>query len=131
MSHDVFRHGGLGKSAGQAWQILQDNPAGIEELASATGRHPRTIERALVRMENVVDPFSGEYLPMVARDEHEMYRSLPVDLDRIARAVGTAGAGERQHIEHAKERRMHSMSLLKGRKSKSDYPSPSGGKEKV
>jgi predicted transcriptional regulator len=127
--HDAFRYAGLGKSAGQVWSQLQEHPKSIDELVKATGRHPKTIERAIDRMSNLADPLTGEFLPMVASEDGVTYHALPVDLDRIARAVGTAGTGERQHIEHAKERRIHSMSLLRGRKSKSDFPSTSGGKE--
>lgn len=118
MSHDVFRHGGLGKSAGQVWQVLQEHPASIDELAESTGRHVKTIERAIDRMRKLADPLTGEYLPMVASDDDEIYHPLPVDLDRIAHAVGTAGAGERQRKEHAKQRRIHARDLERGRQAK-------------
>ncbi len=118
LSHDVFRHGGLGKSAGQVWQILQERPASIDELAESTGRHVKTIERAIDRMSKLADPLTGEYLPMVASDDGEIYHSLPVDLDRIAHAVGTAGAGERQRKEHAEERRYHARELERGRQAR-------------
>lgn len=117
-NHDVFRHRGLGKSAGQVWQALQQSPASIDELAERTGRHIKTIERAIDRMSKLADPLTGEYLPMIASDNGATYHPLPVDLDRIAHAVGTAGAGERQRKEHAKERRLHARSLERGRQAK-------------
>jgi len=88
-NHDVFRYGGLGKSAGQIWAALQDNPASIDELAEITGRHTKTIARAIDRMSKLVDPLTGEYLPMVASDDGEIFHSLPVDLDRIAHVTGS------------------------------------------
>ena len=113
-NHDVFRFGGLGKSAGQIWQALQERPASIDELAEITGRHVKTVERAINRMVKLADPLTGEYLPMVASDDGITYRPLPVDLDRIAQVIGTAGAGERQRKKHATERRLQAQSLERG-----------------
>ena len=116
MSHDVFRQRGLGKSAEQVWQTLQNHPASINELAMLTGRHIKTIKRALDRMGKLVNPLTGEYLPMIASDDGETYHSLPVDLDQVAHALGTAGAGERQRKQHAKERQAHRQALKMGSK---------------
>jgi len=131
LSHDAFRYGGLGKSAGEVYAALQTSPASIDELAKVTGRHTKTITRAVDRMSKLADPLTGEYLPMVASDDGEIYHSLPVDLDRIAHAVGTAGKGERQRKEHAKERRLHRRSLSLGQQTKEIYPELSGDAEKV
>jgi len=131
-THDVFRvvrrKGinkfqvyGLGKTAGQVWKALQEHPASIDELAESTGRHVKTIERAIERMLKLADPLTGEYLPMVASDDGEIYHPLPVDLDRIAHAVGTAGAGERQRKEHAKERRLHARGLEQGKDKQGNH----------
>jgi hypothetical protein len=114
-NHDVFRWSGLEKSACQVWQALRQHPARVDELAEATGRHAKTIERALNRMMNLVDPLTGECLSMIASDDNETYIALPVDLDRIAKIVGTAGIGERQRKEHAKERYLHALGLAKGK----------------
>jgi len=114
-NHDVFRHSGLGKSAGQIWQALQQQPASIHELTAITGRHVKTIERALDRMTNLADPLTGECLPMVTSHNGEIYSPLPVDLDRIAQVIGTAGAGERQRKEHARDRRLHARGLANGK----------------
>jgi len=114
-NHDVFRHRGLGKSAAQIWQVVQDQPASIDEIAEQTGRHVKTIERAIERMSKLVDLLTGELLPMIGGDASETYYALPVDLDRIAHALGTAGAGERQRKEHARDRRLHARSLERGK----------------
>ena len=69
-------------------------------------------------MAKLADPLTGEYLPMVASDDGEIYHPLPIDLDRIAHAVGTAGKGERQKRDHAIERRYHARELERGRQAK-------------
>ncbi len=130
-NHDAFRYRGLGKSAGQIYAELQTSPATIEELAERTGRHAKTIERALGRMARLANPLTGEYLPMVTSDEDGIYHPCPVDLDRIAHAIGTAGMEERQRKEHLRERRSHRRSLDLGRHSKKDSPQASGDTEKV
>jgi hypothetical protein len=115
-NHDAFRQKGLGKSGALIWQVLHEHPASIGELAVITGRHERTIHRALQHMSTLADPLTGEYLPMVASDDGKTYKALRVDLDRIAQGIGTAGAGKRQRQQHAKERHEHRRSLLLGQK---------------
>jgi bifunctional DNA primase/polymerase-like protein len=117
-NHDVFRHRGLGKSAGQVWQALQEHPATIAELAKITGRHVKTVKRVIHRMAKLTHPLTGEYMPMVASDDGETYYSLSVVLSQVAHAVGTAGAGERQRKEHTKDRRTHARELERGRQAR-------------
>lgn len=114
-AHDVFRFGGLGKSAGEVYAALQERPATVEELAEITGRHERTVKRVLDRMAKLADPMTGEILPMVASDDGETYHPLPVDLDHVAHAIGTAGAGDRQRKEHARDRQLHVQGLERGK----------------
>ncbi len=47
-----------------------------------------------------------------------------VDLNKVAKAVGTNGAGKRQHEKHLAERRMHGRDLLIGATKEPDdrYP---------
>lgn len=116
-NHDAFRFAGLGKSAGEIWQVLQDAPATVDVLAEKTGRHAKTVKRALERMAKLADQLTGEYLPMVASDDGKIYHALPVDFDRVAHALGTAGAGQRQKELHAKERRVHARNLSKGKQA--------------
>lgn len=129
-SHDVFRFNGLGKSAGQIWQVLEESPATVNELTAQTGRHKKTIERALARMVNIIDPLTGEYLPMVASDGGETWHALKVDLNHIAHILGTAGAGEKQKQLHQKERKIHQNALYLG-KLQDVNQTPSGDSESV
>lgn len=123
INHDAFRFGGLGKATGEIYAALQESPATVNELAEKTGRRAKTVKRALERMAKLTDPLTGEYLPMVASDDPQsansgkIYHTLPVDFDRVAHALGTAGAGQRQKELHAKERRVHARNLSKGKQA--------------
>lgn len=118
--HDLFRHGGLGQSAGQVWQVLQEQSVTIDDLASITGRHPQTIKRVMDLMLNIVDPLTGECLAMVYQDENSLWHSLPTNLDFIARVYGVAGVADRQKMRHEKERRAHMRSLILGHRRSYD-----------
>jgi hypothetical protein len=115
INHDLFRFGGLGKRAGQVWQILQEHPATVDELAEITGASAKTITRALSHMAKLADTYTGECLPMVASNDDETWHALDADLDRLALIVGTAGKGKRQKKQHADERRKHNRELRRGR----------------
>ena len=134
-SHDAFRKGkgrdGLGKSAGQVWQMLQENQfLTVDELTKGTGRGKRTVEAALERMKQIIDRKTGEVFQMVASDDGETWHALPVDLDAVAVVVGTAGATEKQTRLHEKERAGHKKALLLG-KMKNDNQPPSGDIQKA
>ncbi len=116
-SHDVFRWGGLNKSAAEVWQELLKEPRTEEELASLTGRHISTIKRVLEKMANITDPATGELHPMV-RFVGGKWHALPVDLDEIARYVGTAGKGVEQKEQHKYDRQRYQRS----RSSRSNLP---------
>lgn len=104
-SLDAFRWRGLGKSAGEIWVSLQDEPSSTDALARITGRHKKTVCRALERMQT---------LEMV-QHVGDVWQALPVDLDAIAERIGTAGIGERQKEQHRRERRIHRRELELGR----------------
>ncbi len=116
IGHDAFRRYGLGTSASQVWQVLLGRSLSVKEIAEQTGRHEKTIRRILYRMAKIVDPTTGEVLPMVASDDFgKTFYALNVDLDRIARVIGTNGMGEQQKAKHERERRLHARSLAFGR----------------
>ena len=101
---DAFRFRGLGKSAALALAQLARQPMTRAELVAATGKGRDTVRRVLAKLERLIDPATGEVLRLV-ECEGETWRIVAgVDLDAVARAVGTAGAGDRQRAQHAKER---------------------------
>jgi len=103
---DAWRFRGLGKSALLVLSQLRAAPgATAAELAESTGKHKRTVTRALARMAHIVDADTGEVLRLVEADGDGWRACTDVDLDAVARAVGTAGTGERQKAQHAEERR--------------------------
>ena len=113
--HDAFRKGannaGMGKSAALIWEALQDGPATEKELAKMTGRHIKTVKNHLRRMAKLADTVTGEFIPMVEKIG-DQWRALDgVDLDHVARVVGTAGAGKRQQEKHKQERSDHRRAL--------------------
>jgi hypothetical protein len=65
--------------------------------------------RALNRMSRIVDRDTGEVLSMVERDAAGKWSAREdVDLDRVARALGTFGGGawqKKRHVEERKARR--------------------------
>lgn len=130
-NHDLFRQGGLGKRAGQVWQVLQEKPATIKELAEMSGTHTRTIIRALSRMAGMVDTYTGEALPMVTSDDGATWYALPADLDKLSLIMGTAGIGKKQKERHTKERREHKRELAAGRVTNKTVTNPAANGEVV
>lgn len=111
INQDVFRHTGLGKSAGEVYAALLESPGQtLSELAKRTGRNPVTVWRALTKMSRMVDFETGELLPMVEKDG-EKWKALLVDLEQMAHIVGTEGALERQKALHHQERAAHKRGL--------------------
>jgi hypothetical protein len=113
MSHDVFRWSGLYKSAGEVWCALQQKRATVEELANQTGRNEKTVIRALERMTGIIDSVKGEIVDMVEFDG-KYWHAIDVDLDLVAKLIGTSGDGQRQKEKHERERKLHRCSLLYG-----------------
>ena len=114
-SHDTFRFLGLGKPAEQVWTVLNQKPGlTVAELVERTGKHPSTVRPALAKMGRMIDPETGEILRMVEPDGAG-WRALAVDLGTVARAVGTAGAAERQRKLHDEQRRGHARFLARAR----------------
>lgn len=119
--HDAFRvrgYGetsnalGLGKAARQVWELLQAEPLTLTEIAECTGRARMTVWRALNRMAHIVEPESGEVVALVERTDGGKWRAREgVDLDKVARALGTLGGNEWQRQKHARERAKYRASL--------------------
>mgnify|MGYP001573380205 CR=1 FL=1 len=119
--HDAFRSRYLGKAAAEIWQLLQAEALTAEELAERTGRHLKTVRRKLDRMARIVDPVTGEVAEMLACDDGGAWHVCAgVDLDHVARLLGTSGAAKRQRARHADDRKAHRRSLALGRKKESE-----------
>jgi predicted transcriptional regulator len=117
---DLFRWGGLSKSAGEIWQALSRNDSlSVKELAAQSGRSEKTIKRALNRMSSLADTTTGELLSMVERQPGGKWRAVEgVNLRLISEVLGTAGASERQRAKHKAERKARRQALELGRMSK-------------
>jgi len=129
MQHDAFRArgygqtfkaSGLGKSSGMVFdELRRSEPLTVKELTERTGRARQTVWRVLSRMARVVDDSTGEILAMVEQDDGGKWRARDdVDLDRIAKALGTFGGNAEQKRRHAEERRAHRESLQREDKQK-------------
>lgn len=113
-SHDAFRHAGLGKSAGEVYALLLEEPLTAGELATRTGRHITTVNRVLNRMGKLIDIHTGEIIGMVEPLPDKRWKALPVNLDEIARLYGTYGTLKKQKEKHKAERTIHKRSLQIG-----------------
>lgn len=107
--------GGLNKSAGDVYWCLLQASMNAKEISQHTGRSRRTVFRVLSRMSFILDTQTGEIISMVEKVGKE-WHALDVDLDKIARIVGTYGKGMKQRKKHRDERRNHKRSLALGRK---------------
>ncbi len=97
-NHDAFRNnGGLGKSGSEIWGLLAAGEKTERELEDATGRHRTTVKKKLMAMLRLgmVEPL-GDGLWRAVAD---------IDLDDIAKLLGTDGTAEAQHAKHVQERR--------------------------
>jgi DNA-binding MarR family transcriptional regulator len=111
-SHEAFW---ARKSWAEIYTTLQSESLTVKELAERTGRHIKTIARNLYKMSRIVDGGTGEIIKMVEQDDADKWRAVDVDLDRIAKILGTFGKAERQRERHADERREHRERLQAGK----------------
>jgi predicted transcriptional regulator len=94
---DAFRRSGLGHSAFEVIKALESGPLKAKEIVHRTGRHVQTVRKALLRLGRFgfVEKMNGRW------------RGKPlsgVDLEELARIVGTAGARKKQKERHRAER---------------------------
>lgn len=109
-AHDAFRALGLGKSAADVFKALQAGPLTVGELEQQTGRHRSTIWRVIRKMARIIDPITGEIIPMVEQIG-DQWVNLDVDLDYIAGLLGTAGKLEKEKALHTRERAIHNIAF--------------------
>lgn len=104
-AHDAFRRRG-GKSDAEVWGVLVAGDAVAAEIAAKTGRSRGTVWRVLRELAE---------LGAVVRCAGNIYSLAPgADLDAMAARLGTAGAGDRQHRKHQRERTAHRNALERG-----------------
>jgi len=112
LSHDAFRFGGgLNKSAAEIYWHLMQASMTVAQLLHRTGRSRATIYRVLKSMSTIADADSGEPVPMVERRGRFWTACPAIDLDRIARLVGTAGVGRSRREQHSRERQLYRKRL--------------------
>jgi hypothetical protein len=58
-------------------------------------------------MSEIIDPHTGEVIEMVSELEGGVWQAHEVDLNQVARLVGTAGTAQRQRKMHEVERQQH------------------------
>lgn len=98
-AHDVFRYSGLGKTAAAVWDILKADTLTAREIIEKTGRGRLAVNRALERM------FQLQMIGMDLTEHGATWYALDsVNLDEIARHIGTYGKGARQKAEHKQQR---------------------------
>lgn len=101
---DAFRQRGLGRSAHEVLSVLESGPLAVKIIAEKTGRHLQTVRISLARMQR-----HG----LVERNGRIWRTFAPIselDLDALAKDVGTQGAGARQREKHLVERVRHKVS---------------------
>jgi hypothetical protein len=123
---DCFRWAGLGKTCAELYALLRAGPATGAELAKRSGRSVSTVRRNLRKMRRLIEPETAEVLRLVELDaDNCTWRAVDVDLAAVARAVGTAGKGEHQKAEHARQRAGFARAIL--RQKAGDVPAPVTG----
>ena len=112
----TFKAPGLGKAAALVFnELRKGEPLTVCEISERTGRGRKTVYRVLNRMARIIEKETGEVLAMVEQDDAGKWRACEdVDLDRIAKALGTFGGNEWQRKRHAEERREHRERLAEG-----------------
>jgi len=95
---DAFRQRGLGRSAHEVLCALESGPLEVRAIAQKTGRHIQTVRKSLSRMRKLelVEKRGRIWLARSAISD--------IDLEALAKVVGTSGAGNRQREKHIAER---------------------------
>jgi Bifunctional DNA primase/polymerase, N-terminal len=101
----------LGRTAPEIYRFLEIADMSAVELASHSGRSPKSVRTALKRMAEIVDHRTGEILPLVEKRGKRWGLVQGIDLNAIARAIGTDGLRKRMHARHERERFKHRFSL--------------------
>ena len=93
---EVWGYGAMGRSAGAVWHHLTEDPHGARDLAALTGKHRRTVERALSRLAS---------MGMAERTEGGWVRGSTT-LQEAAETLNAPQRGRRRRAEHERQRRL-------------------------
>jgi hypothetical protein len=107
---DIFRWAGLGKTGQDIYELLINNPGGLDVKTISVNCnpqiHPATIYRKIPNLERcglITVEKTGK-----ARTKRVILRAVPgADLVKAARIIGTAGTLRRQIERHDRERRAY------------------------
>lgn len=94
---DAFRRGGLGLAAFEVLRGLESGPLKAREIAQQTGRHVQTVRKALGALND-----HGYAQKLCGRWTGTPFSEI--NLDDLARRVGTIGARRKQKERHRGER---------------------------
>lgn len=94
---DAFRQRGFGRPAFEVLTALGKGPLAAKEIALATGRHVQTVRKSLLRLRqfDCVEKLRGKWNGKPVSE---------INLDDLARRVGTNGARRQQKEKHRAER---------------------------
>lgn len=125
LAHDAFHRFALGKGCFETLSALSGEGQGAGAIAARTGRHPGSVRRHLVKLEEA---------ELAVRDGRE-WCALPLEalgalLDDAAEAAGTTGSGRRRHERFVMERRSYRLMLARrdarGEETPARRPHPGG-----
>ena len=104
LDHDVWRHGGLGKSGFYVYgELSMQRGVVTADVAMAAGL---SRSQALKRLKQLVEH------GLALRVSRSMWLAVSEpDFDEVARRLGVAGAGLRQRLRHDQERALHEAGI--------------------
>lgn len=106
---DAFRQRGLGRAAFEALCVLEAGPLRAKEIADQTGRHVQTVRKALKKLRRfrVANKTRGRWFGTALSE---------INLEQLARDVGTYGARKKQNEKHRADRLRRSIAtaILQG-----------------
>jgi DNA-binding MarR family transcriptional regulator len=112
----AFRRRGLGHAVFEVMRALESGPLKAKEIAQRTGRHVQTVRKALLRMSRFgyAGKFQGRWTGKPLNE---------INLEELAKIVGTAGARKKQKERHRGERlRRRIAAMIRDANEHEEYP---------
>lgn len=114
LSEDLFRYQGMGKSGFFVYHSLLIAQLSVKELSKSLHLHRSTISRVLQKLRMIYDFSSQNPIPMVEKSGMK-WKANPINITDAAKLIQCDGIKERQFRKHQAERRLHRLSLTRGR----------------